>query len=138
MAHGGDKEGRCEVQGYIVDEGKSLILPNTLVIARDRNVEIENILDNSHYRSTGGKRNTNEIESYVDVNLRRNILIRTNIPRNTCQEYRSVARIESGGLYHSKLDNYAIYQYYRDGARARGLVGESYLELVFPTSTSHL
>ena len=29
-----------KTQGYIVDEGKSLILPNTLVITRDRNVEI--------------------------------------------------------------------------------------------------
>ena len=74
-----------KVQGYIADEGKSLILPNTLVIARDRNVEIENILDNSHYRSTGGKRNANEIESYVDVNLGKIIFNRTNIPRNTCQ-----------------------------------------------------
>ena len=60
-----------KIQGYIVDEGKSLILPNTLVITRDRNVEIENILDNSHYKSTGGKRNSNEMESYVDVNLGR-------------------------------------------------------------------
>ena len=82
-------------QGYIIDEGRSLILPNTLVIPRDRNVEIENILDNSHYKSTGGKRNTNELESYVDVNLGRIIFNRTNIPRNTCQEYRSVTKIES-------------------------------------------
>ena len=114
-----------KVQGYIVDEGKNLILPNTLVITRDRDMEIENILDNSHYKNTGGKKNTNEIESYVDVSLGRIIFNRTNIPRNTCQEYRSVARIESGGLYHSKLDNYAIYQYYRDGERIAVTLSQS-------------
>ena len=86
-------------QGYIVNEGKSLVLPNTLVITRDRDVNIENMLDNSHYKHTGGKMNTNEMESYVDVSLGRIIFNRTNIPRNSCQEFRTVARIESGGLY---------------------------------------
>ena len=95
------------------------------MITRERDVEIENILDNSHYKSTGGKKNKNEMESYVDVNLGRIIFNRTNIPRNTCQEYRSVARIESGGLYHSKLDNYAIYQYYRDGERIAVTLSQS-------------
>ena len=98
-----------KTQGYIIDEGKSLVLPNTLVISRNRDVEIENILDNSHYKSTGGKRNTNELESYVDVNMGRIIFNRTNIPRDRCQQYRSVTKIESGELYHSKLDDYAIY-----------------------------
>ena len=77
-----------KTQGYIIDEGRSLILPNTLVIPRNRDVDIENILDNSHYKSTGGKSNANELESYVDVNLGRIIFNRTNIPRNACQEYR--------------------------------------------------
>merc|ERR1711893_346380 len=44
-----------KVQGYIIDEGRSLVLPNTLVITRDRDVKIENMLDNSHYKHTGGK-----------------------------------------------------------------------------------
>ena len=61
--------------------------------------------------------NTNEIESYEDVSLGRIIFNRTNIPRDNCQEFRSVARIESGGLYESKLDNFAIYQYYRGEER---------------------
>ena len=39
---------------------------------------------------------------------------RTNIPRNRCQEYRSIAKIEDGELFHSKLDDYAIYRYTRD------------------------
>ena len=77
-----------KVQGYIIDEGRSLVLPNTLVITRDRDVKIENMLDNSHYKHTGGKLNTNELESYNDVSLGRIIFNRTNIPRNTSQEFR--------------------------------------------------
>ena len=86
----------AEVQkttGFITDDGKSLVLPNTLVIKRDRDVNIENMLDNSHYKHTGGKMNTNEMESYVDVSLGRIIFDRTNIPCNSCQEFRTVAKI---------------------------------------------
>ena len=36
------------------------------------------------------------------------------IPRNRCQEYRSVAKIENGELFHSKIDDYAIYRYTRE------------------------
>ena len=61
--------------------------------------------------------NSNEIESYVDVSLGRIIFNRTNIPRSTCEEFRSVAKIESGGFYASKIDNFAIYTYYREGER---------------------
>ena len=58
-----------KVQGYIVDDGKNLVLPNALTITRDRDVKIENMLDNTHYKHTRGKMNTNEVESYVDVSL---------------------------------------------------------------------
>ena len=100
-----------------MNDGESLILPNTLVIKRNRDENIENMLDNSHYKHTGGKMNTNELESYVDVSLGRIIFNRTNIPRKSCQEFKTVARIESGGLYKSKIDNYSIYQYYREDER---------------------
>ena len=59
--------------------------------------------------------NANELESYVDVRLGRIIFNRTMVPRNTCEEFRSVAKIETGGLYMSKIDNFGIYTYYRDG-----------------------
>ena len=106
-----------KIQGYIIDEGRSLVLPNTLVINRGRYVKIENMLDSSHYKHSGGKMNSNEMESYVDVSLGRIIFNRTNIPRSTCEEFRSVAKIESGGLYASKIDNFAIYTYYCNGER---------------------
>ena len=40
---------------------------------------------------------------------------RTNLPRNRCQEFRSITQIEDGQLFHSKLDKFAIYRYERDG-----------------------
>ena len=100
-----------KVQGYLINEGRRLILPNTLVIERERDHRIENILDSSHYRSTGGRQNENELESYVDVSLGRIIFNRTNIPRHQCEEYKSIARIETGGLYMSKVDNFGIYAF---------------------------
>ena len=39
---------------------------------------------------------------------------RTNLPRNKCQELISVAQIEDGQLFHSKIDKFSIYQYERD------------------------
>ena len=87
-----------KIQGYIIDEGRRLVLPNTLVIDRERDVKIENMLDSSHYKHSGGRMNSNELESYVDVSLGRIIFNRTMVPRNTCEEFRSVAKFETGGL----------------------------------------
>ena len=54
------------------------------------------------------------METYVDANLGRIVFNRTNIPRERCQEYRSVAKIENRELFYSKLDDYTIYRYTRD------------------------
>ena len=89
-------------------------MPNTLAITRSRDEEIEDILDSNHYTNVGGKKNVNELESYTDANVGTIVFNRTSIPRNRCQEYRSVAKIENGELFHSKLDDYAIYRYTRD------------------------
>ena len=75
-----------KTQAYIIEEGKRLVLPNTLVITRTRDEEIEDILDSSHYKSVGGRRNANELESYIDANIGRIVFNRTNIPRDRCQE----------------------------------------------------
>ena len=99
-----------KTKAYIIEEGKKLIVPNTLAITRNRNEDIEEILDNVHYKSVGGKRNINELESYEDVNIGRVIFNRTNLPRNKCEEYRSIARIEDGELLQSKLERFAIYK----------------------------
>ena len=71
-----------KIQGYLIDEGRRLVLPNTLVIERERNQKIENMLDSSHYMNTGGRMNENELETYTDVSLGRIIFNRTMIPRS--------------------------------------------------------
>ena len=72
------------------------------------------LLDNDHYKNVGGKRNINELESYADVNVGTVVFNQTNIPRNRCQEFRAIANIDNGQLFHSKLDKFAIYRYERD------------------------
>ena len=103
-----------KTKAYIIEEGKKLIVPNTLAITRNRNEDIEEILDNVHYKSVGGKRNINELESYEDVNIGRVVFNRTNLPRHKCEEYRSIAKINNGELLQSKLEKFAIYKYVKE------------------------
>ena len=37
------------------------------------------------------------------------------MPKTSCDEFRSVAKITDGLLYRSKLDDFYIYKYIRDG-----------------------
>ena len=99
-----------KTKAYIIEEGQKLVVPNTLAITRNRNEDIEEILDNVHYKSVGGKRNINELESYEDVNIGRVVFNRTNLPRHKCEEYRSIAKIDNGELLQSKLERFAIYK----------------------------
>ena len=71
-----------KTRAYIIEEGKRLIVPNTLAITRSRDEEIEDILDSDHYKNVGGKRNINELESYTDDNVGTIVFNRTNLPRN--------------------------------------------------------
>ena len=96
------------------EEGKKLIVPNTLAITRNRDEDIEDILDSDHYKNVGGKRNINELESYADVNVGTVVFNRTNLPRHRCEEFWSIAKIEEGQLFKSKLDKFAIYRYERE------------------------
>lgn len=83
-------------------EGKKLVVPNAVEITRKRNRVIEDVLDNDHYRSVGGRRNINELESYQDVIVGTVVFNRTKLPRNKCEEYRSIATIENGEFLQSK------------------------------------
>ena len=103
-----------KTKAYIIEKGQKLVVPNTLAITRNRNEDIEEILDNVHYKSVGGKRNINELESYEDVNIGRVVFNRTNLPRHKCEEYRSIAKIDNGELLQSKLERFAIYKYVKD------------------------
>ena len=56
-----------KIQGYLIDEGRRLVLPNTLVIERERDQKIENMLDSSHYRSTGCQPRKNHLQQNNDT-----------------------------------------------------------------------
>ena len=127
-----------KTKAYIIEEGQKLVVPNTLAITRNRNEDIEEILDNIHYKSVGGKRNINELESYEDVNVGRVVFNRTNLPRHKCEEYHSVAKINNGELLQSKLEWFAIYKYEKDEEQVAITlnkiyrpVGESYIRPPF-------
>ena len=55
-----------------------------------------------------------ELESYTDANAGTIVFNRTDIPRNKCQEFRSITKIEDGQLFQSKIEKFSIYQYERD------------------------
>ena len=44
-----------KTRAYIIEEGKKIIVPNTLAITRSRDEEIEDILDSDHYKNVGAK-----------------------------------------------------------------------------------
>ena len=67
---------------YITEEGKKLVVPNTVEITRKRNRVIEDVLDNEHYRSVRGRKNVNELESYQDIIIGQVVFNRTGLPRS--------------------------------------------------------
>ena len=97
-----------KTRAYIIEEGKKIIVPNTLAITRSRDEEIEDILDSDHYKNVGAKMIEHELESYTDANVGTIMFNQTNLPRNKCQEFRSGAKIEDGQLFHSKTDKFLI------------------------------
>ena len=56
-----------------------------------------------------------DLEVYRDAALGTIVFNRTTVPRTSCEEFRSVAKINDGSLYRSKLDEFYIYKYIRDG-----------------------
>ena len=83
-----------KTKAYIIDEGKKMVVPNVLAINRSRDETIEEILDNSYYKNDGFNLVEHELEGYSDATTI--VFNRTSLPRNKCQEFRSVAQIEDG------------------------------------------
>ena len=59
---------------------------------------IERILDQKHYKSVGGRRNLNELESYTDIVYGTVVFNITGIPRSRCESFRSIAKVTDGEL----------------------------------------
>ena len=103
-----------KTKAYIIDEGKKMVIPNVLSINRSRDQTVEEILDNSYYKNDGFNLVEHELEGYRDATKGIVVFNRTSLPRNKCQEFRSVAQIPDGRLFHSKVDHFSIFQYERD------------------------
>ena len=101
--------------GYITEEGEKLVIPNKVEITRQRNKIIEDIIDQKHYKSVGGRKNVNELESYHDIVFGTIVFNITGLPRSRCENFRSVATIENGELLQSKLEKFAILRYKKKG-----------------------
>ena len=56
-----------------------------------------------------------DLEGYKDAALSTIVFNKTKIPKTNCEEYRSVAEITDGSLYKSKLGEFSIFRYIRDG-----------------------
>ena len=87
------------------------MIPNKVEISRKRNKIIEEIIDKKHYKSVGGRKNVNELESYQDIVVGTIVFNITGLPRSRCENFRSVATIENGELLQSKLEKFAILRY---------------------------
>ena len=97
--------------GYITEEGEKLVIPNKVEITRQRNKIIEDIIDQKHYKSVGGRKNVNELEPYQDIVFGTIVFNITGLPRSRCENFRSVATIENAELLQSKLEKFAILRY---------------------------
>ena len=76
--------------GYITEEGEKVVIPNTVEIIRKRNRVIEEVLDKKHYKSVGGRKNVNELESYKDIVVGTITFNITGLPRSRCENFRSI------------------------------------------------
>ena len=84
--------------GYIVKQGKKLVVPDMIAIERSTNENSKDV--------TTGQRTTvsnigldimnKDLEGYHDAALGTIVFNKTKIPRTECEEYRSVAEIKEG------------------------------------------
>ena len=87
--------------GYIVNQGKRLVIPDMVTIKRTANETSKDV--------TSGQRTTisnigidimnKDLEGYHDAALGTIVFNKTKIPKTNCEEYLSVAEINEGMLY---------------------------------------
>ena len=100
---------------YIVDDGQKMVIPNLLSVNRTEDKTAEEILENSSFKDLGFTIIEYEWEGYRDTSVGTIVFNKTSLPQNRCEEFHSVAEITDGLLFRSKLDNFFIYKYSRDG-----------------------
>ena len=97
--------------GFITSEGDKVIIPNKLEISRKRNLMREKIIDRNHYKNVGKRNNVNMLEAYQDLAYGTVVFNISGLPRNECEAFRSISRIDDGELLQSKLEKFAILKY---------------------------
>merc|ERR1711873_27816 len=100
-----------KTEGFITSSGDRVIIPNKLEISRKRNLRREKIIDRSHYKNVGMRNNINMLEAYQDLAYGSVVFNISGLPRNECEAFRSISRIDDGELLKSKLESFSILKY---------------------------
>ena len=100
-----------KTEGFITSSGDRVIIPNKLEISRKRNLRREKIIDRNHYRNVGMRNDVNMLEAYQDLAYGTVVFNISGLPRNECEAFRSISRIDDGELLQSKLEKFAILKY---------------------------
>ena len=102
--------------GYIVKQGKKLVVPDMIAIERSTNENSKDVA--SGQRTTVSNIELDmmnkDLEGYHDAALGTIVFNKTGIPRTECEQYRSVAEIKEGLLFRSKLGDFSIFRYTRE------------------------
>ena len=100
----------------ITNKGKKLIIPDFISIERTSNENSTNGKSGktATIKNIGLDALNMDLEGYKDAALGMIVFNKTGLPKSDCETYRSVAEIDEGFLYKSKLDNFSIFKYTRD------------------------
>ena len=101
---------------YIIDDGRRMVIPNLITVNRTKEKTSEDSsLGRNSFSNMGLEIINKDLEGYRNAALGTIVFNRTTVPKTRCEEFRSVAKINDGSLYRSKLDDFYIYKYIRDG-----------------------
>ena len=97
--------------GYIVRQGKKLVIPD--LISTERSTAETSKDESSEHRTTvnniGLDIMNEDLEGHHDSALGTIVFNKTGLPRTECEQYRSVAEREEGLLFKSKLGDFSIF-----------------------------
>ena len=102
--------------GYITKKGKKLVIPDLVLI--ERSTVKPTTDDSSKHRTSlnnmGIDVMNEDLEGHYDSALGTLVFNKTGLPTTDCEQYRSIAEIEKGLLFKSKLGEFSILGYTRE------------------------
>ena len=102
--------------GFVVRQGRELVIPDMISIERS-NAETSKVESSEHKTTVSniGLDIMNEdLEGHHDSALGTIMFNKTGVPKTECKQYQSVAEIEEGLLFRSKLGDFSIFRYTRE------------------------